>query len=90
MTNPWMAFPPEVQSAMLNFGAGVGPMLNSASYNLWLSAEYRWVASEVEALLREVRSGGWQGQAVEMFVGSCMPFLAWLMKAAAEDRKSVV
>lgn len=84
MTNPWMAFPPEVQSAMLNFGAGVGPMLNSASYNLWLSSEYRWVASEVEALLREVRSGGWQGQAVEMFVGSCMPFLAWLMKAAAD------
>ncbi|UKN41836.1 PPE family protein [Mycobacterium lepromatosis] len=83
MTNPWMAFPPEVQSAMLNFGAGIGPMLSSASYNLWLSAEYRWAASEIEALLGEVRSGGWQGQAVETFVGACMPFLAWLMKAAA-------
>ncbi|AKN17374.1 hypothetical protein B586_13590 [Mycobacterium haemophilum DSM 44634] len=81
----WMAFPPEMQSAMLNFGAGVGPMLNSASHNSQLAIQYAEAASQVEALLGEVRSGGWQGQAAEAFVAAYLPFLAWLIKAAADS-----
>lgn len=46
MTEPWIAFPPEVHSAMLNYGAGVGPMLISATQNGELSAQYAEAASE--------------------------------------------
>lgn len=68
---------------MLNLGAGVGPMLNSASCNSQLAMKYEEAASDVEALLGEVWSWGWQGQAAEAFVAACLPFLTWLMKTAA-------
>lgn len=84
MTEPWIAFPPEVHSAMLNYGAGVGPMLISATQNGELSAQYAEAASEVEELLGVVASEGWQGQAAEAFVAAYMPFLAWLIQASAD------
>lgn len=84
MTEPWIAFPPEVHSAMLNYGAGVGPMLISATQNGELSAQYAEAASEVEELLGVVASDGWQGQAAEAFVAAYMPFLAWLIQASAD------
>lgn len=84
MTEPWIAFPPELHSAMLNYGAGVGPMLISATQNGELSAQYAEAASEVEELLGVVASEGWQGQAAEAFVAAYMPFLAWLIQASAD------
>lgn len=83
MTEPWIAFPPEVHSAMLNYGAGVGPMLISATQN---------GSSAPNTQKRHQRSRncwgwwpeGWQGQAAEAFVAAYMPFLAWLIQASAD------
>ncbi|WP_133056418.1 PPE family protein [Mycobacterium decipiens] len=82
-----MGSPPEVHSALLNFnyGAGVGPMLDSASHHFELSAQYAQAASEVEQLLGTVKSGGWQGHAAEAFVTAYLPFLAWLIDASVKS-----
>ncbi|WP_242670157.1 PPE family protein [Mycobacterium decipiens] len=82
-----MGSPPEVHSALLNFnyGAGVGPMLDSASHHFELAEQYAQTALEVEQLLGTVQAEGWQGHAAEAFVTAYLPFLAWLIDASARS-----
>lgn len=68
MTAPapvWMASPPEVHSALLNTGAGPGPLLAAAAAWSAMGAEYSEAADDLMALLGAVGASAWQGPAAE-------------------------
>ncbi|OBJ85993.1 PPE family protein [Mycobacterium paragordonae] len=85
MTAPvWMAFPPEVHSALLNSGPGPGPLLAAAGAWNSLSSEYIAVAEELSALVAAVQTQAWQGSAGASYGAANAPYVAWLTRAAAD------
>ncbi len=88
MTEPmWMAVPPEVHSTLLSTGPGPGGLLAAAASWSDLSVHYGTAATELAALLGQVRAQ-WEGAGADRYAAAHLGYLAWLDQQS--DRSAVV
>lgn len=80
------ALPPEVNTARLMAGAGVGPMYQAAAGWEALAISLETQADELAGSLSAL-TGSWQGAASERAVSATQPMVLWLHTTAMQAQK---
>jgi PPE-repeat protein len=76
--------PPEVNSARIYAGPGVGPMLAAASAWDELADELHASAADYESAISGLTNDGWQGVSAESMAASAAPQMEWLRTTATQ------
>jgi PPE-repeat protein len=76
------ALPPEVNSARMYAGPGLGSMLAAASSWDGLAAELRSTASSYGSVITELTEGSWVGPSSTAMEAAATPYVGWLNAAA--------
>ncbi|KZS68643.1 hypothetical protein A4G29_13785 [Mycobacterium kansasii] len=81
----YLALPPEINSALLNTGAGAEPMLAAAAGWGGLAEQLQEAAAAFLSRTADVVNGAWQGASAEKMLAAAAPYGAWLSAAAAHS-----
>lgn len=82
----WGAFPPEVNTARLQAGAGPAPMMQAAAGWEALAISLETQADELAASLASLAQN-WQGAGSERAISAAMPMVIWLRMLALQAQK---
>ena len=74
--------PPEINSARMYAGPGLGSMLAAASAWDGLAAELRSTASSYGSVITELTDESWVGPSSTSMAAAAAPYVAWLNAAA--------
>jgi PPE-repeat protein len=76
--------PPEINSALIYSGAGVGPLTAASSAFSNLSAELSSNAASYESVISQLTDSGWQGPSSEAMAAAAQPYIAWLATTSGQ------
>jgi len=80
--------PPEINSARMYTGPGLGPMLAAAAAWDGLAEQLSSSAAGCQAVIAELTSGPWLGSSSAAMAEATAPYVAWLHTAAAQAEHS--
>jgi PPE-repeat protein len=80
--------PPELNSARMYAGAGLGPMLAAAAAWDELTTELGMAATSFESVISGLAGGGWQGPASLAMASAAAPYVGWLTAAAGQAERT--
>ncbi|MFZ3315479.1 PPE family protein [Mycobacterium sp.] len=78
------ALPPEINSARMYTGPGVGSMLASAAAWDGLAADLHFAAASYGSVVSGLTGGSWQGAASTSMATATAPFVTWMSATAAQ------
>src|ERR1700730_5092110 len=84
MVFDFAAMPPEVNSALIYSGAGVGPLTAASSAFSNLSAELGSNAASYESVISQLSGSEWQGPSSEAMAASAQPYISWLTTTSGQ------
>src|SRR5574337_2176149 len=80
----YAVLPPEVNSARMYAGAGVGPMMVAAAAWDRLAATLGSAAGSYRAVVSELTDSSWQGPASASMTAAVEPYVQWMNATAAQ------
>jgi len=84
MVFDFAARPPEINSALIYSGAGVGPLTAASSAFSTLSSELSSNAAAYESVISQLSGSEWQGPSSEAMAASAQPYIAWLTTTSGQ------
>ena len=84
MVFDFAARPPEVNSALIYSGAGVGPLTAASSAFSTLSSELSSNAAAYESVISQLSGSEWQGPSSEAMAASAQPYISWLTTTSGQ------
>jgi PPE-repeat protein len=84
MVFDFAARPPEVNSALIYSGAGVGPLTAASSAFSTLSSELSSNATSYESIISQLTGSEWQGPSSEAMAAAAQPYIAWLTTTSGQ------
>jgi PPE-repeat protein len=86
MVFDFAAQPPEINSALIYSGAGVGPLTAASSAFSNLSAELSSNAASYESVISQLSGSEWTGPSSQAMSASAQPYITWLDTTSAQLR----
>src|ERR1700728_1332721 len=84
MVFDFAARPPEVNSALIYSGAGVGPLTAASSAFSTLSSELSSNAAAYESVISQLSGSEWQGPSSEAMAASAQPYISCLTTTSGQ------
>src|ERR1700744_1680575 len=84
MVFDFAARPPEINSALIYSGAGVGPLTAASSAVSTLSSELSSNAAAYESVISQLSGSEGQGPSSEAMPASAQPYIAWLTTTSGQ------